>query len=252
MRRFRKEPFISFVALIVVWEVTAHFFPPFLFPSTLTIGKDILTILDDPKQVISAIATALRILAGMAGAFVVGSVIGIRMGMSPRVERYVHPLLTFNQGIPALSWVVFSVIWFKSTEFRIWFIIAMTTLPAFAFQIYDSYRAMSKDLVEMSLSFRPSRWDKFRTLIVPSILPGIATAWKVNLGNVARVVVVAELVGATVGVGFELLQRQQLFDMAGAMAWTMVLVLFVVLSQGVVTLLETSLLRYRAQSERGL
>ncbi|RXZ38245.1 ABC transporter permease subunit [Oxalobacteraceae bacterium CAVE-383] len=250
--RLRKEPFISFVALVAVWEVTAHFFPPFLFPSTLTIGKEILVILGDPKQVVSAIATALRILAGMAGAFVAGGLIGVWMGMSPRVERYVHPLLTFNQGIPALSWVVFSVIWFKSTEFRIWFIIAMTTLPAFAFQIYDSYRAMSKDLVEMTLSFRPSRWDKFRTLIVPSILPGIATAWKVNLGNVARVVVVAELVGATVGVGFELLQRQQLFDMAGAMAWTMVLVLFVVVSQGVVTLLETSLLRYRAQSERGL
>jgi NitT/TauT family transport system permease protein len=252
MMRFRKEPFISFIGLIAVWEVTAHFFPPFLFPSTLTIGKEILVILGDPKQVISAVATALRILAGMAGAFVAGGLLGIWMGMSPRVERYVHPLLTFNQGIPALSWVVFSVIWFKSTEFRIWFIIAMTTLPAFAFQIHDSYRAMSKDLVEMSLSFRPSRWDKFRTLIVPSILPGIATAWKVNLGNVARVVVVAELVGATVGVGFELLQRQQLFDMAGAMAWTMVLVLFVVLSQGAVTLLETSLLRYRAQSERNL
>jgi NitT/TauT family transport system permease protein len=250
--RFRKEPFISAIALIAVWEVTAHFFPPFLFPSTLTIGKEVIGILGDPKQVVSAVATALRILLGMAGAFVVGGLLGVWMGMSPRVERYVHPLLTFNQGIPALSWVVFSVIWFKSTEFRIWFIIAMTTLPAFAFQIHDSYRSMSKDLVEMVLSFRPSRWDKFRTLIIPSILPGIATAWKVNLGNVARVVVVAELVGATVGVGFELLQRQQLFDMAGAIAWTLVLVLFVVLSQGVVTLLETSLLRYRAKSERGL
>jgi NitT/TauT family transport system permease protein len=250
--RFRKEPFISAIALIAVWEITARFFPPFLFPSTLTIAKEIIGILGDPKQIVSAMATAGRILLGMAGAFIAGGLLGVWMGISPRVERYVHPLLTFNQGIPALSWVVFSVIWFKSTEFRIWFIIAMTTLPAFAFQIHDSYRAMSKELVEMVLSFRPSRWDKFRTLIVPSILPGIATAWKVNLGNVARVVVVAELVGATVGVGFELLQRQQLFDMAGAMAWTMVLVLFVVVSQGVVTLLETSLLRYRAKSERGL
>jgi NitT/TauT family transport system permease protein len=162
----------------------------------------------------------------------------------------VHPLLTFNQGIPALSWVVISVIWFKSTEVRIWFIIVMTTLPAFAFQIYDSYRAMSKDLVEMTLSFRPTEWDKFRTLVAPSILPGILTAWKINLGNVARVVVVAELVGASVGVGYQLLQRQQLFDMAGAIAWTLILVLFVVVSQGVVTFLETSLLRYRPQSER--
>jgi NitT/TauT family transport system permease protein len=249
--RLRKEPFISAIALIAVWEVTAHFFPPFLFPSTLTIAREVIAILSDPVQIASAAATSARILLGMAGAFVIGGLLGIWMGASPRVERYVHPLLTFNQGIPALSWVVFSVIWFKSTEFRIWFIIAITTLPAFAFQIHDAYRATSKDLVEMVLSFRPSRWDKFRTLIVPSILPGIATAWKVNLGNVARVVVVAELVGATVGVGYELLQRQQLFDMAGALAWTLVLVLFVVVSQAVVTVLETSLLRYRAKSERG-
>ncbi len=140
------------------------------------------------------------------------------MGVSERSEKYAHPLLTFNQGIPALSWVVISVIWFKSTEFRIWFIILMTTLPAFAFQIYDAYRAMSKDLVEMTLSFRPSTWKKFSALILPSIVPGIFTSWKVNLGNVTRVVVVAELVGASVGVGYELLQRQQLFDMAGAIA----------------------------------
>jgi NitT/TauT family transport system permease protein len=250
--RLRKEPFISALALIAVWEVAAWFFPPFLFPSTITIAKHTFSILTDQAQITGAIATSLRILLGMAGAFVVGGLLAIWMGMSVRCERYAHPLLTFNQGIPALSWVVISVIWFKSTEFRIWFIIVMTTLPAFAFQIYDSYRAMSKDLIEMSLSFRPSKWDKFRTLIVPSILPGILTAWKVNLGNVARVVVVAELVGASIGVGYELLQRQQLFDMAGAIAWTLVLVLFVVVSQGVVTFLEANLLRYRPQSERGL
>ncbi len=247
----KKETLISALVLIVLWEIAAYFFPPFLFPSVVSIGKEMGKILSDLTVAKGAIATSLRILGGMTGAFVVGGLIGILMGLSQRIERYVHPLLTFNQGIPALSWVVISVIWFRTTEFRIWFIIVMTTLPAFAFQIYDSYRAMSKDLVEMCLSFRPSRWDRFRTLVWPSILPDILTAWKVNLGNVARVVVVAELVGASVGVGYELLQRQQLFDMAGAIAWTLVLVLFVMLSQKVVALLERNLLRYRAQSERG-
>jgi ABC-type nitrate/sulfonate/bicarbonate transport system permease component len=123
-------------------------------------------------------------------------------------------------------------------------------LPAFAFQVHDAYKAMSKDLVEMSRSFRPTRWDLFRTLIWPSVLPGILTAWKVNLGNVSRVVVVAELVGATIGIGYELLQRQQLFDMAGAIAWTLLLVLFVVAAQAVVTALERHALRYRPAPEQ--
>jgi ABC-type nitrate/sulfonate/bicarbonate transport system permease component len=248
--RLRKEPFISALVLIGAWAIAAWFFPPFLFPSVFTIGEHLLGILTDGNQVTGAVATGARILVGTAGAFVAGGLIALWMGMSDRVERYVHPLLTFNQGIPALSWVVISIIWFQSTEFRIWFIIVMTTLPAFAFQIHDAYRAMSVDLIEMSLSFRPTRWDRFRTLVVPSILPGILTAWKVNIGNVARVVVVAELVGATIGVGYELLQSQQLFDIAGAIAWTLVLVLFVVASQLSVRLLEVHLLRYRPTSER--
>ena len=84
------------------------------------------------------------------------------------------------------------------------------------------------------------------------MLPGILTAWKVNLGNAARVVVVAELVGATGGVGYELLQQQQLFDMAGAVAWTLVLVIFVLVVQGGISLIEAHVLRYRAFAEHAL
>ena len=127
----------------------------------------------------------------------------------------------------------------------------MTTLPGFAFQLLDAYRSMSNDLYEMTLSFRPSRLDLLRTLVWPTVLPGILTAWKVNLGNVAsRVVVVAELVGATGGVGYELLVQQQVFDMAGAIAWTIVLVIFVLIMQRIIALIEARALNYRATSER--
>ena len=101
------------------------------------------------------------------------------------------------QGLPALIGIIF--------------IMVITTLPAFTFQILDAYRSMSKDLFEMTMSFRPSGWTLFRVLIVPTIVPGILTAWKVNLGNAARVVVVAELVGATGGVGYQLLKTEE-FD----------------------------------------
>ena len=156
------------------------------------------------------------------------------------------------QGIPALSWVVFAIIWFHGIEFRIFFIMVMTTLPAFTFQVLGALRGMSKDLMEMVFSFRPTRAKLFRVMIAPAILPDILTAWKVNLGNASRVVVVAELVGATGGVGYQLLQQQQLFDMAGALAWTLQLVFFVLIVQGALTLIEHTVFRYRAVSERAI
>ncbi len=249
---FHYETVIALTGLTIVWQFVSLFVPHFLFPSIPEIAARLVSIFSSWKLIGDALATSARILAGLGGAFVLGTLLALPMARSQSFERYAYPLLNFNQGIPALSWVVIAIIWFRGIEFRIFFIMVMTTLPAFTFQVLDAYRAMSKDLFEMTLAFRPTRRDLFRTLIWPTVLPGILTAWKVNLGNAARVVVVAELVGATGGVGYELLQQQQLFDMAGAVAWTLVLVLFVLVVQGAISLIESHVLRYRAFAEHGL
>jgi NitT/TauT family transport system permease protein len=242
----------STLVLAALWQIASLFFPHYLFPPVPDIVVRTVSIVFSWPLLAEVLLTAARIFAGLLGAFVLGGITALAIGRSPSVEAYVTPVLVFLQGIPALSWVVIAVIWFHGIEFRIFFIMVMTTLPAFTFQILDAFRSMSKDLFEMTMSFRPRRWTLFRVLIVPTIVPGILTAWKVNLGNAARVVVVAELVGATGGVGYELLRQQQLFDMAGAIAWTLQLVLFVLVVQQTITAIEGWALRYRAVSERAI
>jgi NitT/TauT family transport system permease protein len=242
----------SMLVIAALWQIASLFFPRYLFPPVPDIVTRTIGILLSWPLLAEVLVTALRIFAGLLGAFVLGGVMALAIGRSPRIESYVTPVLGFLQGIPALSWVVIAIIWFHGIEFRIFFIMVVTTLPAFTFQILDAFRSMSKDLFEMTMSFRPRRWTLFRVLVVPTIVPGILTAWKVNLGNAARVVVVAELVGATGGVGYELLRQQQLFDMAGAIAWTLQLVLFVLLVQQTITAIEGRALRYRAVSERAI
>lgn len=252
VRGIRVEGVVALVGLAIIWQIASYFFPVFLFPPLPAIAIHVVDIFTQSAPLYEATATFARILVGLTGAFLFGALLAFLMGRSDRFYRYAFPLLNFNQGIPALSWVVISIIWFKGIEFRIFFIIVMTTLPAFSFQVLDAYRSMSKDLLEMTLSFRPSKLDLLRVLVLPTVVPGILTAWKVNLGNASRVAVVAELVGATGGIGYELLQQQQLFDMAGAIAWTLVLVIFVLAVQRILTLVEDRLLRYRPAAERGL
>jgi ABC-type nitrate/sulfonate/bicarbonate transport system permease component len=249
VRRFLQAA-ASTLVLAAIWQIASYFFPHYLFPPVEQVIGRTLRILVNWPELSQVLETAARIFAGLFGAFFLGCLVALVIGRSPRIESYVTPVLIFLQGIPALSWVVIAIIWFHGTEFRIFFIMVLTTLPAFTFQILDAYRSMSKDLFEMTMSFRPRGWTLFRVLIVPTIVPGILTAWKVNLGNAARVVVVAELVGATGGVGYELLRQQQLFDMAGALAWTLQLVLFVLVVQQAIVAVENWLLRYRPVSER--
>ena len=247
-----KETIIAMAALALAWQLASMLFPPFLFPPVPAIAEQFFNIFRSESLLLNAVATLARILGGLVGAFALGTMLALVMAKWEKAHRHLYPVLHFNQGIPALSWVVISIIWFRNTEFRIWFIMVATTLPAFTFQILDAYRSISKDLLEMSLSFRPSRYDLFRTLILPTVVPGILTAWKVNLGNASRVVVVAELVGATSGIGYQLLLMQQLFNMAGALAWTLMLVLFVLVVQRLITLIEDHVLTYRAAAERGI
>ena len=243
---------LPFLVVAGLWQFASLFFPPFLFPSLVDVFKRCFSILVNWGELSNVLATVGRILAGLAGAFIIGAALAVLMARSKATNDFLSPILTLFQGIPALSWVVFAIIWFHGIEPRIFFIMVMTTLPAFTFQVLGALQAMSRDLIEMVMSFRPTRSKLFRTMIIPAILPDILTAWKVNLGNASRVVVVAELVGATGGVGYELLEQQQMFDMAGALAWTLQLVLFVLIAQSILSFIERLAFRYRAISERAL
>jgi ABC-type nitrate/sulfonate/bicarbonate transport system permease component len=242
----------AFVVLASIWQALASVMPAFGFPPLLEIGYRTGEILLSRTLFADVLATVARIMAGLVGAFLLGALLASFMMRFRSADDFFSPILSFFQGIPALSWVVFAIIWFRGSEFRIFFIMVITTLPAFSFQVLGALRGMPKDLVEMVQSFRPSRRKMFTSMIFPAIFPDILTAWKVNIGNASRVVVVAELVGASEGIGYQLLQQQQLFDMAGALAWTLQIVIFVILVQQIIALIEAGALRYRATSERPL
>jgi len=250
-RRYASD-MAPYLVLAAVWQLAALAFPPYLFPSLASVLARFFDIVTSAAQFTDVLATLWRILAGLTGAFFVGVGLAFMMARSRAADRFLAPILTFFQGIPALSWVVFAIIWIHGIELRIFCIMVLTTLPAFTFQILGALRAISRDLFEMVLSFRPTRTGMFRVMILPSILPDILTAWRVNLGNASRVVVVAELVGASGGIGYELLQQQQLFDMAGALAWTLQLVCFVLIVQKLLGWIEAHAFRYRAVSEHSL
>src|SRR5690242_14251077 len=95
-----------FIALAVLWQIAAFNY----------IARRTLEILVAWAQSVQVLATVGRILAGLAGAFVLGGVLAVLMARSAAVDRFFAPILNFFQGIPALSWVVFAIIWFHGIE----------------------------------------------------------------------------------------------------------------------------------------
>lgn len=250
LRRLRDPSMpILIVVLLAVWALVSRFTPEYDVPSIPSVAREVWSIVSTGETLASLFTTLARVAVGLAGAFVVGLALGLLMGTSSLAARYLLPPIRFIQGIPSLSWVIIAVIWFADVELRVWFVMVLVTLPGFALQTYDSYRAVPAELRDMARSFRPGRWALFREITLPAITPGIFTSWKVNLGLGIRMVLIAELVGATVGVGAQLLSAQQLFDMSAVVSWTLLLAVCMLLIQGVVELLESWALRYRPRAD---
>ena len=130
-------------------------------------------------------------------------------------------------------------------ETRIAFVVIVSTAPSFFYQARDGVRSIPTDLWDMVRSWRPSALKLVRILIIPALLPALLTGWRINLGNGTRVTIMAELLGGVSGIGYQLRLSEELFRMDRAIAWTAVLVAFVVATNGAVSLIEAKALRWR-------
>lgn len=236
------------LGLMVAWQTSTLFLPDIIAPSLTRIAREVFDILTDWSQFRHLVYTAMRVIVALIVSFVGGIVFGIFMGVFDRVREYGKSLLHLLQGVPALSWVVFAVIWFPNIESRILFILVVVTLPQFALYIESAVRDVDRKLLDVAHAFRATQVQRFRYVVLPAIVPSVIGSWVVNLGNGIRIAMVAELVGATSGVGFRLLQSQSVYNMAGAIAWTLLLVAFLLLLQGGLAMIEGRLLHWRQRA----
>jgi NitT/TauT family transport system permease protein len=243
--RINVEGTVVLLLLVIAWQIASLHLPPILFPSLSRIVTALRDIVTSAPALAAIGLTYLRILVALAIAFAAATAIGIGAGLLRPLERAALPLIEVMQGIPAVCWIIFAILWFREMEARIAFVVIVSTIPSFFYQARDGMRAIPVELWDMVRSWRPSTLQLTRILILPALLPALLTGWRTNLGNGTRVTIMAELLGGVSGIGYQLRLSQELFRMDRAIAWTVVLVAFVVATNLALTLFERTALRWR-------
>jgi ABC-type nitrate/sulfonate/bicarbonate transport system permease component len=231
----------AIVTFVVGWEALSYVAPGYAVPHWSRIIRSLVEI---PMQ--DVLVTFLRLVVSMLLSFVLGLTLSILVFERPDVEAFFLPLIKLVMAVPAVCWVVFAILWFKGVEPRIFFVMLITCAPVFTIDSIDAMKGISNDLKQMARSFRPTNAQVFKTVIIPGIVPNLLTSWKINLTLAVRVVTIAELVGAVNGIGHGLVLAQEMFSIADVFAWTVVLVIILYLLQGIVSIAEHYLLRWRA------
>lgn len=235
-----KETIISLILLAVAWQIVSFFTPPYIVPGWQVIFDKMLRL--QPHQIY---VTVVRVVLALVVSFGLGVVLAVLMYLFKRIESYVLPIIKLLMAVPVICWILFAVLWFSAVEFRIFFILVIVCCPVFLIDVLDALKGVPKDLRDMILSFRPTRMQYIRKLLLPAIVPAVLTSWKINLSLAIRVVTIAELVGAVSGIGFALNIAQANFSVAEVFAWTIVLIAILLAAQVPVSWVESRALRWR-------
>jgi NitT/TauT family transport system permease protein len=236
-------------ALLVAWQAASAALPPLFFPSLPRIAAALADLVRSPDDLAAVGITYARIIIFTGVAFGLATALGIVAGVNVRVERAALPLVRLMQAVPAVCWVIFAILWFKDMDVRIGFVVVVSSIPVFFYQARDGVRAISPDLWSMMRAWRPTPAQLFRKLIWPALAPAMITGWRINLGNGTRITITAELLGGISGIGYALRNAQEQFQMDQAIAWTIALVAFVLVSEAVVGRVERHVLRWRPRRE---
>ena len=248
--RDRSELKALLVVVVLIFgamEVGSWYVPEYVMPSPTVIAKALAQLLT--TDLMHVAITLGRLCVAIVFSAVAGVAIGLLMGTSKKVGPYLKALVVVDTGIPALSWMLLAVFWFKDPEARIFFILTVILLPFYALNVYEGVRALSTDWVDMLESFRPSRWKMLRYLVAPHIVPYIFLTTKSVIGYAIRMVIFAELVASAFGIGSRMSFAQSTFRIDQVLAWTVLLVVINLLIQWLATLAEARFLGWRKEAK---
>lgn len=162
--------------------------------------------------------SVLRVVVSFILAAAVAVPLGILMGSFRRVEAFFNPLVSAWRYLPAPSFVPLLLMWFGTGEGQklallfigvVWFLITA---------VMDHVKNVRTELIETSLTLGASRSKVLWTAVVPAAMPDIVVALRQMLAVSWTYLVIAEIVGATTGIGGMMMRAKRFIHVDEIMA----------------------------------
>jgi ABC-type nitrate/sulfonate/bicarbonate transport system permease component len=220
-------PALFLLALLGAWQLAtstglladAFGLEDFLVPSPAEIGEAIWQ--DRSLLLDNAWVTLQEILLGIACALVAGVSFAVAMHFSGFVLRSTYPLLIASQTIPVIAIAPILVIWFGFGIVPKILIVALVCFFPITVATLNGLSSVDPEARKLMRSLDASRWQTFRRLSVPTALPYLFTGIKISIVFAPIGAVFGEWVGASSGLGHQILQNNanlQTADLFAAVA----------------------------------
>ncbi|MCA7012416.1 ABC transporter permease [Dickeya dadantii] len=156
--------------------------------------------------------TVMRVVAGFLLAALIGVPLGILMGAYKLVEAFFEPFVSFCRYLPASAFVPLLILWAGIGEMQKILVIFIGSFFQIVLMVAVSVGAARRDLVEAAYTLGCSNRSVVTRVLIPGAAPDIAELLRLVLGWAWTYVIVAELIGASSGIGHMIVDSQALLN----------------------------------------
>jgi len=158
------------------------------------------------------IATSLwRLLVGLLIAGVVGVGVGLAVGSLPVLDAATRPVFQLLRMISPLAWAPVAIGLFGIGHRPVYFLVAAAAVWPVVLNTAAGVRAVDPGLRLVARSLGATGWETLTSIVLPTVRPHLLTGLRLALGIGWVVLVPAEMLGVTSGLGYEILNaRDQL------------------------------------------
>ena len=236
----------AFASLLVVWIILSIIVRPWV-PTPVDTVIAMYRALGSAEFYQDLLLTLWRVLSAFAGATVVGSVLGILVGLSRRADAFFRPLLAIGLAVPDPVYIIFAILALGIGEQAGFVALTIAITPFVTNIVRSSVQARDLTLDEMVQVYRIPFWEAFWANLVPQLVPALLTAVRNSFALSWKLVVVVEALGQPEGLGAAIFQSFRLLRMREMLALAILFtILMELIERGALGRLERRLLRWRA------
>jgi len=214
----------SILLFIALWDVGNQVYGNLVLPAPLETFQTLYAMLHDENVWREIDITLYRASVGFGLSLVFGSVLGLLAGFFATTSMMSRPIVTILVGMPPIAWIVLAMIWFGMGDETVIFTIIVASFPIIFVGALQGTRTLDGDLKEMADSFHLPWHMKFFDVYFPHIFSYIFPAWVSGLGMAWKIVIMAELLATSDGLGASLAVARSQLDTPTALALVTIMI----------------------------
>ncbi len=200
------------IAILAMWQTASNlgYIKPLILPPPSQVAITFWELVKSGAMARHVVISVLRVLEGFGIASVLGLGLGIAIGLSRTLDRMFDLIIQVVKPIPPIAWIPLAILWFGIGEESKVYIIFLGAFFPIIINTIDGIRQTDHKLVEVARILEVPRHRFVRQVVIPGAFPAIMTGLRVGLMVAWMCVVAAELIAASSGVGYLIMDARQL------------------------------------------